>query len=183
MLFRSVNTAVLHNYNIILKEYLGVNIAAPIVGVTGTEWFAEGYFDGDYETFGHSKQEYDYDGIDGWDAMKREILYCKAMGFYTVSVFHLNSYGNKSVVEGYGFLDYYGLENIEELANEWHKPKTIEYPISCLKFELRRAGFFAPNGELVYDLQTNVEMYITRIAITLVVIGYSMWKLGEKQKK
>ena len=61
--------------------------------------------------------------------MKREIFFSKAMGFYTVSVFHLNSYNSPGKIENFGLLDYYGVDAIEELAAEWFLPKTIEYPI------------------------------------------------------
>lgn len=176
-LSRSDNTAWLHNFNIIQLKFLGANCSAPIVGLSGIEWFAEGYYNGTYDTCGKKLQQYDYDGIDGWAAMKREIFYCKAMGFYTVSVFHLNSYQCPGKIENYGFLDYYGLECMEELAREWNQPKTIEFPISALNFHLSRTGFFYPNGEFVYDLQTNLGMYILRGGLTVAVFLWSIYTI------
>ncbi|MBD3353751.1 MAG: hypothetical protein GF364_19870 [Candidatus Lokiarchaeota archaeon] len=175
-------------FNILLKEHIGVEDGVPTLGVTGVEWFAEGYFDGTYEDFGQDPQLYDYDGIDGWEAMKREILYSKAMGFHSVSVFHLNSYGDPTKIESHGWLDYYGLETIEELAEEWNQPKVIEFPICSSDFKLSRGGFFNPMGDFQYDLLTNIEMHILRtIGLVLVIsapflpqIAFKSRKRGEK---
>jgi hypothetical protein len=172
------NTAWLHNFNLLALKYFGKDIYTPIVGLAGVYWFDEGYYEGTYNRFDSEKtQLYDYDGIDGWAAMKREIFYCKALGFKTVSVFKLYSYGSDGVVEDYGIWDQYGLEKIEELAAEWNIPKTIDYPISSIQFDLRRAAFFNPNGELIYDLQTNIEMYIVAFVLCVSIIFWIVFRL------
>lgn len=189
MLYRlniHANTAELYNYLLLGKKYLGVDRMAPIVGLTGVEWFAEGYFNGTYDPCGAKiLQPYNYDGIDGWAAMKREIFVCKAMGFHSVSVFHLNSYNCPGKIENYGLLDYYGLIKVEELAAEWIQTKIVRYPISGLNFDLKRAGFFNPNGDFIYDLETNLEMYLCRGLISAGVIVwavYSSSKIAKKRK-
>ena len=160
------NTGVLYNYLQLMEKHFGKDSSTAIVGLTGVEWFQEGYYDGNYETFGREgRQVYDYDGIDGWEAMKREILICKAMGFSTVSIFHMKSYGDPTKIEDHGLLDYYGLEKLEELADEWYQNKTITYPISSIDFNIATRGFFRPNDEYQYDLVENEEMVIFQIIL------------------
>ncbi len=171
----SMTPTEIYSYNTLSLDYLGGDVVTPTVGLTGVEWFAEGYFEGNNDDIADFEdQEYDYDGIDGWKAMKREILFCKAQGFNQVSVFHLNSYNSPGAVEDYGLLDYYGVEKIEELANEWNQPKTIEYPIFGVDFKLSRGGFYQPFGVFQFDLMVNTEMYVVRwlgiIAIMIPVI-------------
>jgi hypothetical protein len=177
------NTVWLLNFLNLAKKYLGVEKVAPIVGLTGVEWFAEGYYNGSYDPCGANHlQEFKYDQIDGWAAMKREIFICKALGFHSVSVFHLNSYNCPGKIENYGLLDYYGLDHVEELALEWNTPKTITYPISGVALNLKRNGFFSPNGEVIYDLQTSIWMYLCRGGFT---VGILVWVIiyGKKEFK
>jgi len=174
------NPSYLHNYLVLAKKYLGTGAAVPIVGLTGVDWFAEGYTDGN-NSLDRKPQLYHYDGIDGWDAMKREILYPKAMGFHSVSVFHLNSYGNTSVIEGFGLLDYYGIDAIEDLATSWHAGLTIEYPISSLDFQIGRQGFFNPNAAVIYDLYTNPESLAVLICLLAITIAYPAFKAAAQK--
>lgn len=96
--------------------------------------------------------------------MKREILIAKAMGFHTVSLFHLNKYGDDPTVwENYGLLDYYGIEKIEELANDWNQEKSVEYPVSSLSNKLSTRGLFSPHDELIYDIIQNFEMQVLQV--------------------
>ncbi len=162
------------------------NLFESIVGLTGVAWFAEAYFNGTYDPLGSTHiQQYEYDGIDGWAAMKREIFVCKALEFQTISVFHLNSYHKPGEIEYYGLLDYYDLGKIEELATEWTQPKTVQYPICSLSFDLTRDGTFVPNGDFIYDLETNLEMYICRGVITVGVVVWAIYAgvAGAKQRK
>jgi hypothetical protein len=170
------NPSYLHIYLVLAKKYLGTSASVPIVGLTGVDWFAEGYTDG-LNTIDRMPQRYHYDGIDGWDAMKREILYPKAMGFHSVSVFHLNSYGNLSLIEGYGLLDYYGVDAIEDLAASWNEGLTIEYPISSLDFRIRRQGFFNPNAAVIFDLFTNSESFIVLSCLLGITVVYPILKV------
>ncbi len=174
------NPSYLHNYLVLAKKYLGTSASVPIVGLTGVDWFAEGYTDG-MNSLDRSEQLYHYDGIDGWEAMKREILYPKAMGFHSVSVFHLNSYGNTSVIEGFGLLDYYGIDAIEELAASWNAGLTIEYPISSMDFRIGRQAFFNPNAAVVYDLFTNTESVIVLICLLVITVAYPSLKACAKR--
>lgn len=158
----SLTTTETFSYNVLNLEYLGADKAVPIVGLAGVEWFAEGYFENESEDFGFDEPDSTYDGVDGWEAMKREILFCKAQGFKQVSVFKLYSYNDPGEVEDVGMFEYYGIEKIEELADEWNQPKTIEYPIYGTDFKLSRAGFFQPFGDAQYDYLVNTFMYIVR---------------------
>jgi hypothetical protein len=169
------NPSYLHNYLVLAKKYLGTSAAVPIVGLTGVDWFAEGYTEG-LNSHPRTTMPYHYDGIDGWEAMKREILYPKAMGFHRVSVFHLNSYGNPNVIEGYGLLDYYGIDAIEDLAASWNAGLTIEYPISSMHVRISRQGFFNPNAGVIYDLFTNTESIVVLIILLALVFGYATIK-------
>lgn len=187
MLYRgppTANPAVLYEYLLLLKNYLGTADVAPIVGLTGTLWFAEGYYAGTAENFDRSPQRNQYDGIDGWAAMKREILIGKAMGFDTVSVFHLNKYGDDpGVWENYGLLDYYGLEAIEELAAEWHQEQPVEYPVSSLQVKLSTRGLFPPHDELLYDLVQNPEMQGLQVVLFGLVAGLVAWNLRRAARR
>ena len=188
MLYRmhnSANPTWLYNFLTLAKNHLGTDVAAPIVGLSGIQWFADDYFEGTNEHFHWKPTTFEYDGIDGWNAMKREILIGKAMGFETISVFHLNSYGNTSLIEGYGFLDYYGIDNIEELAEEWNEPKIISYPISSINFRISQQGFFEPNNEIPYDLLTNIEMILLQAIIFIgiaLVVSINIKKKYSKSK-
>ncbi|MEX2715971.1 MAG: hypothetical protein Q6370_006685 [Candidatus Sigynarchaeota archaeon] len=169
------NPSFLHNYLVLAKKYLGTGAAVPIVGLTGVDWFAEGYTEGN-NSLDRKPQRYRYDGVDGWDAMKREILYPKAMGFHAVSVFHLNSYGDPTRIEGFGLLDYYGIDAIEDLAASWHAGLTIVYPISSMNFKIGRQGFFNPNAAVIYDLYTNDESLVVLICLLAITIAYPALK-------
>lgn len=188
MLYRgppTANTAVLYEYLLMMKEFLGTEDAAPIVGLTGTLWFAEGYYNGTAENFDRDEQQYQYDGIDGWEAMKREILIGKAMGFDTVSVFHLNKYGDDPTVwENYGMLDYYGVDAIEELADEWNQVNnTVEYPISSLACEISTRGMFSPHDELVYDIIQNTGMQVFQVVLFVLIGAVLAWNVKRNQQR
>nr|MDO8110488.1 hypothetical protein [Candidatus Sigynarchaeota archaeon] len=167
----------LYNYLLLAERYIGTDAAAPIVGLTGVDWFADGYLNGTYNQFGHEPLGYPLDGIDGWAAMKREILFCKAMGFRTVSVFHFDRYQPPEAPEWNGFFSYYGLERLEELATSWNASETIEYPISSLEPEFGRRGLFPPNSEFMYDVLLNPEMVLVQAIIMAVVFVLSMVKV------
>ncbi|NMC05609.1 MAG: hypothetical protein GYA24_10370 [Candidatus Lokiarchaeota archaeon] len=174
------NPSYLHNYLVLAKKYLGTSASVPIVGLTGVDWFAEGYTEG-LNSHPRKTMPYHYDGIDGWAAMKREILYPKALGFHQVSVFHLNSYGNPAVIEGYGLLDYYGIDAIEDLAASWNAGLTIEYPISSMQFRIARQGFFNPNAGVIYDLFTNTESIVVLICLLAITIAYPSLKAAAQR--
>ncbi len=181
MLYRSgrtENTAMLYDYLLLLQKQLGVDVSAPVTGLTGVRWFHEGYFEGTYPNFGEPVQEHEYDGIDGWEAMKREIFIGKAMGFYTSSVFHLDRYENDPAApEYYGLLDYYGIDAIEELADEWNQEKTIEYPISSLHVKMSTRGLFSPHDELLYDVMQNIEMVVVQIILFVIIALTVLWNV------
>ncbi|MFX0098792.1 MAG: hypothetical protein ACFFCS_04365 [Candidatus Hodarchaeota archaeon] len=186
MLYRGppdANPSVLYDYLLLMKRFIGVENAVPIVGLAGSTWFSEGYFEGTANNFGWNPQQYEYDGIDGWEAMKREILIGKAMGFDTVSVFKLYSSHNISIWEDGGFLDNYTIDNLEELADEWNQEKTVEYPISSLPIRLSTRGLFSPHDELVYDLINNVEMQVVQVAIFCLIIVMVIWNLKRNRDK
>jgi hypothetical protein len=174
MTYRQSNSQAPHiyyNYLVLMRETLGTVAATPIAGLAGVNWFAEGYFAGTAELF-YGPQPHSYDGIDGWDALKREIFVAKAMGFRQVSVFKLNSYGVEGTQENYGLLDYYGVEALEDLAAEWNAPKTVVYPITSEAMEIGQRGMFGSNAEIRYDLLLNWEMALLNIImIGAAVVG------------
>ncbi len=163
----------LQNYLVLAKKYIGMDTAIPIVGLAGVNWFAEGYMDG-MDATGY------FDGVDGWDAMKREILYPKAMGFRSVSVFHLNAYASADPTECRGLLDYYGIDAIEDLADGWTANLTIEYPISSMDFKIGGEAFFNPNSDVVYDLLTNAESLAVMAILLALTVAYSALKAAAK---
>ncbi len=177
----SMTPTEMYSYNILSKKYLVVDKVTPITGLAAVQWFAEGYFNGTAPDLGFEDPESTYDGVDGFEALKREIFLCKAMGFHQVNMFKLYSYGpsDPPVVEDYGFLEDYGIEALETLAEEWNKEKTVEYPIYGSDFKLSRGGFYQPFGNFRHDLWVNTEMYVVRwlaVIAVLIVVFYSSKK-------
>lgn len=179
MLYRYKQTAPswLYNQLVLAERYIGTATAAPIVGLTGTDWFADGYLDGTYNLFGGKPLGFPFDGIDGWDAMKREILFCKAMGFHTVSVFHFRGYGDPTVPEYNGFWEYYGVGKLEDLAASWHAGETVNYPISSLAPSTGRRGLFPGNTDFPYDVLLNIENAIVLATVLAAVAAFALVKV------
>nr|MDO8110475.1 hypothetical protein [Candidatus Sigynarchaeota archaeon] len=172
----------LYNYLNILKNTQGTTNIAPIVGVTGCDWFCEGWLSdpdhGNCTDYGRGHAGSVYDGVDGWAAMKREILLCKAFGFDQVSVFHLNADINLDhpVIEEHGLLDYYGIDKIEELADEWVAGgSVITIPLSTFRFQTSSDDFFANHGLVVNDVYYNEETTVALIAIAVAVVLVSIY--------
>jgi hypothetical protein len=172
MLYRMANSdgpIWLLNFLTLMKNNMNLATSAPIVGLTGLQWFAEGYFNGTNEHFHWDPQDKLYDCVDGWEAMRREIILGKAMGFYSVSVFHLRSYGTEGTIEYTGFLDYYGIDALEELAIIWDAETSIEIPVTSTSIRLSQRGFFNPNEDFKYDVLTNLEMVGLQLVILLLI--------------
>jgi hypothetical protein len=157
----------LYNYLMLLKNTQGTENTAPIVGLPGCQWFCEGWL-GDQATnpngtcpdYGVGYPGSSYDGVDGWDAMLREILLPKAMGFREVNVFHLNHYGT-GVIEEHVLLDYYGVDKIEDLAELWvNGGSVIEFPLGTFRFQMSRDDMFGDHGIIVMDIIANLESVI-----------------------
>ena len=188
MLYRMANSdgpIWLYNFLTLMKNNMDLATSAPIVGLTGLQWFAEGYFDGTNEHFHWEPQDKPYDGADGWEAMRREIILGKAMGFYSVSVFHLRSYGTEGTLEYTGLLDYYGIEALEELAAIWDAETTVEIPVTSNGVRLSKNGFFNPNEDFKYDVITNLEMIGLQIVILLIITlaAIKQSKISRERKK
>lgn len=185
MLYRGppgANPSVYYEYLLLMERFIGLENAVPIAGLAGSTWFSEGYFNGTAEPLCWEQQQYQYDGIDGWEAMKREILIGKAMGFETVSVFKLYSSEDTSIWEDGGFLSNYTIDDLEELAGLWNQTNTVEYPISALSIEFGTRGLFSPHDELIYDLMCNLEMQVVQIVIFCLIFMMVAWNVKRNQK-
>jgi hypothetical protein len=175
----------MYNYLNIIKHVQGTATIAPIVGVTGCDWFCEGWLSepdhGNCTDYGTGNALSTYDGVAGWAALKREILLCKAYGFYQVSIFHLNAYVNpeRHVIEEHGLLDYYGLDAIEDLADAWTAGGSlITIPISTFRFQTSSDDFFGNHGMVVNDVYFNEEtsVFMASLAVLIVLLAILVQK-------